>query len=111
MRTCILRIVGVVGAVCVLSCMLACGSVRQAAGKARRANDLRQVGIAYHDFDFSNRRGPADANEFATFIQKQNPGDAKTASLAAEVRSGTIVVYYGAKILEDFPAGAVNTVL
>jgi hypothetical protein len=102
------RILSVVCGVAVLSCILACGGVRQAAAKAKRANDMAQVGMAYHSFWASNPKGPADANEFATFVQKMDPS---MAGLAGQIRSNQIVLYYGVKMPGDFPKGANNTVL
>jgi hypothetical protein len=95
----------------VLSSMLACGisgQVQQAAAKAKLSADLMQVGIAYHQFNSTNNRGPKDVNELANM-----PGLDPSAKAAINMAGpgGSFVVHWGLKISTDFPDGTSNTVL
>jgi hypothetical protein len=48
--------------------MLACGAtgkIRDAAARTKTVNDLKQLGMSYHNFHDSNARGPRDPQEWA----------------------------------------------
>jgi hypothetical protein len=52
----------------VVASMLACGAIRSSAVKAKTTNDLKQLGLAYHNFNDTNKRGPANMAEFQGFV-------------------------------------------
>jgi hypothetical protein len=84
--------------------LLGCSGIQQAANRQKRANELKAVGLAYHNFNDTYARGPANAGEIAPFLQ-----DFPEALQA--VQSGDLVVIWGAKIPSDFPEGTANTIL
>jgi hypothetical protein len=108
------RIAGAVCGLAVLSCLLACGisgRVRQAAQRAQTSNDLKLLGLSYHNFHDTNKRGPASTNEWAQWAQKSG-ADPMTLSVIQQTGpGGKYVMYWNAKIPGDFPAGTSNTVL
>ncbi len=88
----------------VVAVVFGCGGVRQAAQKAKRDNQLKAVALAYHNCNDATGKGPANAAQLGKYL-------ADFPEALQAVQNGDIVVYWGAKVPTDFPAGASNTVL
>jgi hypothetical protein len=81
---------------------LGCG-VQEAAARTKRSNQLKSIGLAYHNCNDQNKKGPANADELAKFGALPDE--------VAAVKTGEIVVQWNAVIPGSFPAGAGETVL
>jgi hypothetical protein len=88
----------------VVALLFGCGGVRQAAQNQKRANQLKAIGLAYHNCNDDQQRGPGNADELRKYLEGFE--DAYKA-----VKAGDIVVLWGARIPADFPQGTPNTVL
>jgi hypothetical protein len=66
----------------------ACGSVRQAAQRAQKSNDLRQIGLAYISYCDANRKGPANADDLVKF-------QPETAPVFQKVKNGEYTIIWG----------------
>jgi hypothetical protein len=87
------RIGGAVAALAVLSCVPGCGNMRNAAARQKTANDLRQIGLSYHNFHDMKMRGPSGPEDLASV-----PGlSAEEKALMARTGpGGDYVVYWSA---------------
>jgi hypothetical protein len=74
-----------------------------AADREKKTNDLRQIGLAYHNCLDTNKKPPATVDDLAPFYEK----DAK---ITAALKDGTYVFYYNVK-LTDMTNGTSNTIL
>ena len=85
-----------------------CGRVRQAADRAKKSNDLKQLGLMYHSYIDANRKGPASADELMTMAS--DPG---AKAVVQMVKDGKYVLLWGTTILEmqQNPGGASGTIL
>jgi hypothetical protein len=83
--------------------LLGCGGVQQAAQRQKRSNDLKQIGLAYHNYLDAEGKAPQQAADLQKYLQ-----DAPAVSQA--LQNGQYVLLWGAK-LQSMPAGAPNTVL
>ena len=99
------RIVGVACGLAVLSCIVACGSLRQSAARQKTSNDLKQLGLAYHNFIDANKKGPANSAEW---LSKAGPEDA--ALIQQTGPGGKYTMFWGVQI-SKLPQGSNNTVL
>src|SRR5262249_57424762 len=70
---------------------------------ALRTNQLKQIGLAYHNHVSAANRPPAKADDLAPYLEN----DAK---ILAALKDGTYVVVWGANFRE-MTAGTSNTVL
>jgi hypothetical protein len=77
------------------------GKIQQAAERARRANDLRQLAILYHNFHDAKNRGPASADELMTLA-----ADPQEKSVVQAAKDGQYVVIWGVNIGEVARGGA-----
>jgi hypothetical protein len=87
----------------------ACGvqqKIREAAERQQKANDLRQIGLAYHSYCFANNKGPASPDE----LMKSQP-DATLALQKAKGSEYTIIWGVNLSNVAQFDAGMSNTVL
>jgi hypothetical protein len=95
------RILGVVCGVAVLSCILACGAVKQAQQAAKDSMDLVQLGQSYHAFanDGKNKgRGPANADEWIKWAQA-TPGQGDAVALIQQTKpGGKYTIYWNVNI-------------
>lgn len=114
------RIAGGMALPALLACLLACGCSQKSSkdgspkepqeGQAK--NDLQQLGLMYHSYKDSNLNPPADAKELAQWAQRGGlPGAALIQQTSGPGGGGKYVIYFGAKIPQDFPAGMDKTVL
>jgi hypothetical protein len=99
-----LQVVVLVGVVLVL--LLACGSVRNAADRAKRSNRLKAVGLAYINYCDDNRgegpAGPADLQKYVSEFPE----------VSQALQNGDIVVYWNIRVPADLlQQGTSNTVL
>jgi hypothetical protein len=93
--------------VAVVALLLGCGGVakvREAAARAKRANQLKMVGLAYHDFQNSKGKAPAAPADLLPLLTT----DPETAQA---LQNGDIVILWGAQVPGDFPQGTSLTVL
>lgn len=90
--------------VAVVALLPGCGRVQQAAQRQQRSNQLKAIGLAYHNCNDDLQRGPANADELRKYLAGFE--DAYQA-----VQSGDIVVFWNARVPADFPQGLGNTVL
>jgi hypothetical protein len=74
-----------------------------AADKAKRTNDLKQIGIAYHAFNDANGKAPAKANDLLPFMENDK-------RLLGLLENKDIVFMFGVGI-RDMTDGTSNTVL
>jgi hypothetical protein len=101
------RILCFVSGILVLACLLACGGIRQAAGRQQAAKDLNQLARMYHDFHESKSKGPANTQELIQFV-KNDP--AATALATQTGPGGKYVLYWNVRIT-TLTAGSAATVL
>ena len=91
----------------VVALLLGCGGVarvREAAARAKKVNQLKQVGLAYHNFQDNTNKPPAGAADLLPLLTADPEA-------AQALQSGDIVVLWGAKVPADFPQGTSVTVL
>src|SRR5262249_40086847 len=67
-------------------------------------NDLKQIGLAYHNYQDTNRKAPAKADDLAKYLDK----DAKR--LVELISNGDVVFVFDVGIL-DMKEGTSKTVL
>jgi hypothetical protein len=101
------RIATTVAGLLIVSCMLACGvgKVREAAARAQRTNDLKQIGLSYHSFYDDKKRGPKDSAELQAFVK--DPDAQKVIALSAP--GGQYVIIWNVKIGDMARAGGLST--
>ena len=85
-----------------------CGRIQNAADRAKKSNDLKQLGLMYHTFIDGHRKGPASADEL---LADQKDPSAK--AVAQMVKDGKYVLIWGTTITEmqKSPQGSTGTVL
>jgi hypothetical protein len=92
--------------------LLGCGSfrkVQQAAAQQQRANNLKQIGLAYYEFiDNPQNKGkvPTTAADLTALLNASGGMQA-----AASLTDGSVVFIYGVRAPEDMPLGTSNYVL
>jgi len=84
--------------------LLACGGAR--AGDVTK-DDMRQVGLAYHNYFSANNKAPATADDLAPFL---DGGKDEVKRLVGLLKKEQIVFIYNVGIL-DMEDGTSNTVL
>jgi hypothetical protein len=88
---------------CAVVTVLAGSARAQFTGDTQRfANDLKQIGLAYHNYNDSFGKAPTKAEDLGPFIENDKR--------LMEVLKEKVVFIYGVKITE-MPAGTSNTVL
>jgi prepilin-type processing-associated H-X9-DG protein len=99
------RVVSLVLIAVVAVLLIGCGGVQQAAQRQKRANDLKQIGLAYHNYLDDNKQGPSRTEDLQKYLQ-----DAPATYQA--LLNGQYVVVWG-KTIQSMSAGAgtSNTVL
>jgi hypothetical protein len=87
---------------------MACGSVRQAAERATRSNDLKQIALSYMNYCDTNKpKGPANVDDLLKI-------DPQLAPVAQKVKSGDYTVIWNVNLSDPKtfePNGLSNTVL
>jgi hypothetical protein len=74
-----------------------------AADRARKENDLKQIGLAYHSYFSTTGKAPAKVEDLEPYYEKN-------AKITAALKDGTYVFYYNVK-LTDMVNGTSNTIL
>jgi hypothetical protein len=87
------------------ACLLACGSVRQAAERQKKSNDLKQIGLALHSYNDVKKTLPPDEKDFLDWARQFQP------EIVPLVQSGQYTIIYAKVSLGTLPDGASNTVL
>jgi hypothetical protein len=88
---------------------VSCGiqqKMREAAERAKKSNDLKEIGLAYHSYCFTNNKGPASPDE----LMKGQP---EASAALQKVKSGDYTVIWGVNLsnMAQFVEGSGNTVL
>jgi hypothetical protein len=106
-----LRAVRKVALVLAVMALLApgCGRIKNAADRAKKSNDLKQLGLMYHSYIDANRKGPASADELMTAMA----GEPGAKAVVQMVKDGKYVLIWGTTIAEmqKNPQGSTGTVL
>ena len=102
-----------VGMVCIALFVLltsGCGKLRDAAARTKKSNDLKQIGLLYHNY-LDSHKGMAPAN--ADDLAKMASGDPQVGQVVQAVKSGQFVILWGSTITEisKGPGGVSSTVL
>jgi hypothetical protein len=91
----------------VVALLLGCGGVgkvREAAARAKRTNQLKLVGLAYHSYQDNNIKPPSGVADLLPLLSSEPDA-------AQALQSGEFVILWGAKVPQDFPQGTSVTVL
>jgi hypothetical protein len=96
--------------VVVASALAGCGKVQQAAARQRAANDLKQIGLLYHNYNDTHKKGPTGADDPALAKMANDVG---AQPVLAKVQSGEYVIFWNVKLsnLGKGEVGASETVL
>jgi hypothetical protein len=106
MGTWTIRLVNVTLLLAVAALCLACGNVQQAAARSKRMDQIKQIGLLYHECLDANGKAPAGVQDLAKMAQ----GDPDATAAVALVQSGQVVFIYNVKVTE-MTQGASDTVL
>jgi hypothetical protein len=99
------RFVTVVLIAVVAVILLGCGGVQQAAQRQKRANDLKQIGLAYHNYLDAEQKAPSRAEDLQKYLLDSPP-------TYQALLNGQYVMQWGATIQSmSAGAGTSNTVL
>jgi prepilin-type processing-associated H-X9-DG protein len=74
-----------------------------AVDRARKSNDLKQIGLAYHSYLSTNNKPPARAEDLAPFYENN-------VKITTALKDGTYVVYWNVKLM-SLVNGTSNTIL
>jgi hypothetical protein len=78
-----------------------CGGVRNAAKRAEESNHLKEIAIAYHNYNEEYKKGPSKAEDLAPYVE--NP-KAKQALL-----SGQFEIIWDVRIVDVLRTGGTST--
>jgi hypothetical protein len=78
-----------------------CGSLKQAAERQKATNELKQVGLAWHNYYDANARCPAKPEDLFPFL------DGPTSAASQALKSGRFVLVWDVNLpeLRKTPAG------
>jgi hypothetical protein len=86
-----------------------CGNIQKAAARQRAANDLKQIGLLYHNYHDQHRKGPSGPNDPA-FVKMA--GEFGGQPVLAKVQSGEVVLFWDVNFSDLAKgAGTAETVL
>ncbi len=80
------------------------GAQLTAAERAKRTNDLKQLGLAFHNYNDTFKKGPAKAADLGPFIENDK-------RLLGLLDNKDIVFQFGVSVAEMMADGLSNTVL
>jgi hypothetical protein len=85
-----------------------CGRVKNAADRAKKSNDLKQLGLMYHNYLDMNKKGPASADDL-----KAVTSGPQEQAVVQMVKDGKYVLLWGATIpeMQQNPGGSSGTIL
>src|SRR5262245_64223930 len=90
-------------AIVCLALLVAVTPVAAQAQDKQRANDLKQIGLAYHNYYDTNRKGPTKVEDLEPYYEKDK-------RITGLLNGGDIVFLYGADLLKQ-TEGTSKTVL
>ncbi len=82
----------------------AVGGIARSRERTNIENDLRQLGLAYRQFEVINNRGPKDQKELASYYQN-------AATINDSLTNKWITFIWGVNNRDGFPDGSSNTML
>jgi hypothetical protein len=85
-----------------------CGRIKNAADRAKKSNDLKQLGLMYHNYVDTNHKGPGSADDLKSMAS--GPQEQAVVQMA---KDGKYVLIWGTTITEmqQNPGGASGTIL
>jgi hypothetical protein len=98
------RVVNVALVLVFLGLCVACGGVQQAAARSKRMNDMKMIGLAYHNFHDANNKPPSNAQDLLTIDPTVGPA-------VALIQSGEVIFIFDAKLSDMMQQGSGSTVL
>jgi hypothetical protein len=81
-----------------------CGRIQEAAQRAQRTNDLKAIGLAYHNYVDKYGKAPTQAGDLAEFLAGEFPRSVQ------DLNDGSVVFLYGVRP-NEMVDGASQTVL
>ena len=102
------RSIGLACGLAVLCCLLACGAIQQA---AKDALDAQKLGSLYTEYaSANNQKGPADADAWAKWAEKNNKS-ADDVALINQAKAGGKYTFYWNVDMGKLPGPANSTVI
>jgi hypothetical protein len=81
-----------------------CRGQREATSQEAMENELKQIGLGYHEFQEKHRRAPANAEDLKPFVGGEGP-------LYRKLADGTYVFQYGIDVRDLSELGFDRTIL
>jgi hypothetical protein len=82
------RVLGVTALLFVVALIMGCGGIQQAAQRAKKRNELMEIGLSYHNFHDQNNKSPSGPADLQQVLLSPDA--------AADLNAGTLVVVWDA---------------